>query len=68
MVFTGILIIIAFVYVVFNIIIAMMMSAEDMMHKFIYGQCIVGAICANIFYAPAWFLKAIRFVVVSAIK
>lgn len=63
-----ILIVIAFIYVVFNLITAKLMNAKQMRHRFIDGQCIVGRVFANIFYAPAWLLKAIRFIVTATIK
>lgn len=63
-----ILIVIAFIYVVFNIITSKMMDAKEMKHEFVDGQCTVGRVFANVFYAPAWALKLIRFVVVSTVK
>lgn len=68
MAFKIILIVIAFIYVVFNFITAKLMNAKEMKHEFVDGQCTVGRVFSNIFYAPAWFLKAIRFIVVSTIK
>lgn len=62
------LIVIACIYVAFNLLTAKLMSAKEMRKSFIDGQCTVGRVFANIFYAPAWFLKAIRFVVIAAIK
>lgn len=55
------------VYLAFNILTAKLMSAKCMKHSFIDGQCMVGKICANIFYAPAWLLKGIKAVVLAAI-
>lgn len=55
-------------YAVINLRTAKVMSARDMRHAFIEGQCVVGMICANIFYAPAWFLKGVRFVALATIK
>lgn len=68
MVFKIIFIVITFIYVVFNFITAKLMNAKEMKHEFVDGQCTVGRVFANIFYAPAWFLKAIRFIVLAAIK
>lgn len=68
MAFKIIFIVIAFVYVVFNFITAKLMNSKEMREEFIEGQCAVGRVFANIFYAPAWLLKAIRFVVVSTVK
>lgn len=63
-----ILIVIAFIYAAFNILTAKLMSAKEMRKSFVEGQCTVGAVFANVFYAPAWLLKAIRFLVVATIK
>jgi len=60
-------VIVAIIYLAFNILTAKMMSAKSMKREFIEGQCMVGKIFANIFYAPAWLLKGIRAVVVAAI-
>ena len=56
------------VWAAINICTIKMMSAKQMRDEFIEGQCLVGKICANIFYAPAWFFKGLRFVVLVAIK
>ncbi len=63
-----ILIVVACIYAAFNILTAKLMSAKEMRESFVEGQCTVGVVFANIFYAPAWFLKAIRFLVVATIK
>lgn len=55
-------------YVAFNLITAKMWSAKEMKRDFVDGQCLVGKIFANIFYAPAWFLKGVRYIVVALIK
>ncbi len=68
MAFEIILIIITFIYVVFNFITAKLMSAKEMKHEFVDGQCAVGRVFANIFYTPAWLLKVIRFIAITAIK
>ena len=62
------LIIIAFTYIVFNIVTSKHMNAKQMKEEFVDGQCTVGRILANIFYAPAWFLKLVRLIVVSTVK
>lgn len=59
---------VAVIWAATNIFIIKMMSAKQMYEEFIAGQCLVGKICANIFYAPAWFFKGLRFVVLCAIK
>lgn len=63
-----ILIVLACIYAAFNFLTAKLMSAEEMKREFVDGQCVVGRVFANIFYLPAWVLKAIRFVVVSLVK
>lgn len=63
---TGILA--ALVWAASNIFTIKMMSAEQMHKEFVVGQCLVGKIFANLFYAPAWFFKGFRFLVLCAIK
>ena len=47
-------------YLIFNFITAKRYSVTEMWNTFVTGQCAVGLICANIFYAPAWVLKFLR--------
>lgn len=54
-------------YVAVNALTAKAMTAHQMRRCFILGQCTVGKICANIFYAPAWMLKGIKHVVNTTI-
>lgn len=54
--------------IISNIYIIRVMSAKEMRDEFVKGQCFVGKIFANIFYAPAWICKGLRFVVVATIK
>lgn len=54
--------------IVSNIHTTRVMSAKEMHDAFVEGQCFVGKVFANIFYAPAWFFKGLRFVVVGTIK
>lgn len=54
--------------IVSNIYVIRVMSAKEMRSEFINGQCFVGKFFANIFYAPAWVFKGIRFIVVATIK
>jgi len=68
MVLNIILIAVAFVYGAFNVLTSKLMTAKEMKHSFIDGQCIVGKILTNIFYAPAWLLKGIRFLVLVLVK
>lgn len=58
----------AILWVVCNLITAKTLSGKEMKQGFVQGQCLVGKIFANIFYAPAWILKGVRFVVLSTIK
>lgn len=56
------------VYLVLTFATSYMLSAREMRRRFIDGQCIVGKIAANIFYAPAWFLKGLKFVITRVVK
>lgn len=56
------------VYVVFNLIVAYTHSVKEMREELIDGQCTIGKIFANVFYAPAWTLKIVRGFVVAFIK
>jgi hypothetical protein len=62
------IIVIICLYVAFDVVTAKMMSAKEMKEHFIDNQCIVGKIAANIFYAPAWFLKGLKFIINIAVK
>lgn len=62
------LIIAGIAYAVFNIITSKQLSAREMQKRFVAGQCVVGMIAANIFYAPAWALKFVRLLVLSVVK
>lgn len=55
-------------YVFCNLVVAHNYSARDMRDEFVRGQCRVGKFCANVFYAPAWVLKAVRMIVVASVK
>lgn len=63
-----VIVILLIIYAVINLITAKLWSVKEMKHDFIEGQCLVGRIFANIFYAPAWLLKGIRIVVLATIK
>ena len=67
MVWNVIGIIVSIIYFAFNFLTANIMSAKRMKQEFINGQCMVGKICANIFYAPAWILKGIKVIVLETI-
>ena len=62
------LIVLICLYIVFNCTTAKLIGAEEMKQRFIDGQCVVGKIAANIFYAPAWLLKGVKFLAVNLIK
>lgn len=62
------MIILIILYIAVNLWTAKLMNAREMKQGFIDGQCLVGKVCANIFYIPAWFLKAVRFVVMAVVK
>ena len=63
-----ILIILACIYAAFDVLAAKLMNAKEMKNEFMDGQCVVGRVFANIFYLPAWVLKALRFGVISLVK
>ena len=64
----AVIIVAAIIYAIINGLTAKLWNAEEMKRDFIDGQCAVGKVFANIFYAPAWFLKGVRFVIVHSIK
>ena len=43
--------------VVFNVVVAITMTTEEMKRDLYYGQCFAGKIFANILYALAWIMK-----------
>ena len=51
-----------------NVITSKYKSAKQMVAMIFSGHCFVGKASAMIFYSPAWFLKAIREIVLVAIK
>ena len=55
-------------YAAINIVTAKVMNAKEMKEEFIAGQCLVGKIAANIFYAPAWLLKALKVIIWFMVK
>ena len=55
------------IYLVYNFLTAVMYTVAEMKRNFIEGQCFVGMVFANIFYAPAWFLKGLRFAIVNIV-
>lgn len=50
---TAVTVVIIVLYVVVNLITAHLWSAQEMKHDFVDGQCLIGMIFANLFYAPA---------------
>lgn len=55
-------------YLVYNFVIAKLYNSKEMKQEFIDGQCTVGLVCTNAFYAPAWLLKFLRVMVLLLIK
>lgn len=55
-------------YGICNLVMAYRRDASEMYGEIIDGQCVVGKICANIFYLPAWALKGLRAVVLCVVK
>jgi len=58
----------AVAYITFNFVVSNRMDIKAMTAKFITGQNVVGKIATNIFYAPAWVLKGLKFLAVKLIK
>ena len=61
-------IIVLIIYVAFNLYVSKVYSIRQMRENFVDGQCVVGKVFANLFYAPAWILKVFRALVVMLIK
>lgn len=55
-------------YLVYNFAIAKLYSAKEMRESFVDGQYAIGMVCTNAFYAPAWILKFLRFVILALVK
>lgn len=55
------------VFITSNFYVAGEMSAKAMYREFVHGQCFVGKICTNIFYAPAWIMKFLKAAIVMII-
>ena len=55
-----ILIVLACIYLAFNILVSKLYTAKEMKAVYIDGQCMVGKIFANIFYTPSWVLKGLK--------
>ena len=54
-------------YAAIQFLVAHWLSTQEMRGRFVRGQNLVGAIFANVFYAPAWILKGIRYVFTTLI-
>lgn len=65
---TVLCVVLGIAYAACNLVTAKIMSAKEMAEDFIKDQCLVGRICANIFYAPAWFLKGLRAAILFMVK
>ena len=50
-------------WVISNLYVAVTETAEEMREDFVENQCLVGKVCANIFYAPAWVLKVLKSII-----
>lgn len=46
-----------------NLYVAVTETEEEMRDDFVTNQCLVGKVCANIFYAPAWVLKVLKAII-----
>ena len=55
-------------YITFNFVVSNRMDIKAITAKFITGQNVVGKIATNIFYAPAWALKGLKFIFNKSIK
>lgn len=53
-------IIVLSLWTISNLYVATTETAEEMQDDFIKGQCLIGKICSNLFYAPAWGLKILK--------
>lgn len=62
----GTLVVIAWIFI--NCVTARFYNIKEMRDSFVHGQCLVGKVFANIFYAPAWLLKGLRLLVLATIK
>ncbi len=55
-------------YGVCNLVMAYKLDAAGMYNELIVGQCTVGMISANLFYAPAWVLKVLREIILALVR
>lgn len=54
-------------YFLLNFYVAFSMSSKSMKSNFIDNQILVGKIISNIFFIPAWFMKCLRFIILTTI-
>lgn len=58
----------ACLYLAFNVVTSKFLDRHEMKRRYVDGQCVVGKIAVNTFYAPAWLLKGIRIIVNLLVK
>lgn len=56
------------VYAVVNICCSLTITAREMKNSFINGQDFISMAFVNIFYAPAWVLKGIKYIIEMAVR
>ena len=66
--FKAVITILLIAWLAVNIITSKQKSSQQLASMILSGHCLVGKASAMIFYAPAWFLKAIREIVLVTIK
>lgn len=50
-------------WVISNLYVAVTETAEEMREDYVKNQCLIGKVCTNIFYAPAWVLKVLKAII-----
>jgi hypothetical protein len=55
------------IYALLNLVVAFGMSLKAMYEDFWVGQCWIGRICANLFFAMAWIIKGCLYALVIAL-
>lgn len=63
-----VLILLIIAWLAVNFVTSKMKSSRQLVSMILSGRCFVGKAFAMVFYIPAWFLKAIREIVLVAIK
>ena len=64
----AILILLLTAWLAVNFLTSKLRSAKQLASMILSGRCFVGKAAAMLFYSPAWFLKAIREIVLVTIK